>query len=81
MRGYHKSWQNKRPGFTKRVRWYQGPSTDEGKSGYIRLDFEDHDDGLQVNRFYPTKEDATLDYEAFIAGEKDVADLLDELEA
>lgn len=59
MRAYHKGWQNKRPGWTRRVRWLQGPDD-------IRLEFTDETG--KCNRIYKTKEEATVDYERFIAG-------------
>jgi hypothetical protein len=62
MRSYHKGWQDKRPGFTHRVRWYQGPP---GMS--IRLKF-DTPQG-KVSLFYDTEEAAQADFEAFARDE------------
>lgn len=64
MRAFHKSWQNKRPGWTRRVRWYQ--QTLPYLS--IRLNFIDFDEHRECNRFYTDRDEATRDYEAFIAG-------------
>lgn len=55
MRTLHKSWQDKRPGWTRRVRWYDGPE--------IRLCFEDQY-GKQ-NKFYTNAADAQHDYDQF----------------
>ena len=65
MRAYHKSWQDKRPGWRRRVRWFEGRT---GDSLSIRLNFCDMDEHRECNRFYVSREDATDDYEAFIAG-------------
>ena len=78
MRAYHKSWQDKRPGFTKRVRWYQGQA---GETLSIRLHFEDYGEHRACNRFYTDHGEATRDYETFIAGEVTVKELMNAREA
>jgi len=65
-RSYHKSWQDRRPGWRRRVKWYQG-------QGDIRLNFVDMDEGRERNCFYVDREEATSAYERFIAGAR-VAD-------
>lgn len=64
-RSYHKGWQDKRPGWKKRVRWYQGR---EGKTDSIRLNFTDELGSR--NEFFNSVEEATVEYEKFIAGER-----------
>jgi hypothetical protein len=63
MRSYHKSWQDRRPGFTRRVRWYEG-TTASGKPS-IRLNMESM--GEVWNEFFSDRDEATRVYEAFIA--------------
>lgn len=62
-----KSWQNKRPGWTIRVRWYEGPDHD------IRLQFESRDpaatDRDVKHKFYDNPAEAQADYEAFCNGD------------
>lgn len=67
MRHLYKSWQNRRPGFTRRVRWYQRdkPIGYAGE-GVIRLCFED-DHGI-VNMYYSEADTAQPDYDAFRDG-------------
>lgn len=65
MRTYHKSWQNKRPGWTRRVQWYQAES--DGIVS-IRLVFTDTEEGREIRKYYPSTEAANADYAAFIAG-------------
>ena len=71
MRVYHKSWQDRRPEWRRRVRWFEG-----GESESIRLKFTDLDEGRECNRFYTDRELATADYEAFIASEVTVSQLM-----
>lgn len=66
MRALHKAWQNRRPGWTRRVRWYEGPED-------IRLQFED--ELGKANLIYERKVVATKAYEAFIAGKFTTQDL------
>ena len=63
-RSLHKSWQNKRPGWTRRVRWYEMPLSDGGVS--IRLNFID-EKGM-ANRFFDTREEAQTAYDGFVGG-------------
>jgi hypothetical protein len=72
VRTLHKSWQDKRPGFTKRVRWYE-PGY-EGQS--IRLNFYDAMYG-ETNMFYTRQEAATEHYDAFKDGKITVQRLLE----
>jgi hypothetical protein len=70
-RAYHKGWQDKRPGFTRRVRWLQGDD--------IRLEFIDP--GGRVSLFFDGPdmiEDATEKYEAFIQGDLTTFELQDQ---
>lgn len=76
MRALHKSWSDKRPGDGKRfktkwVRWYQ-----QNEPLSIRLNFYDADEHRMCNMFYTSVEAATADYEAFIAGETSIRELL-----
>lgn len=64
-RAYHKSWQDRRPEWRRRVRWFEGRI---GESVTIRLKFTDLDEGRECNRFYGEHDSATRDYEAFISG-------------
>lgn len=54
----HKSWQDRRPGFTRRVRWYEGPDD-------VRLQFEEFGDVW--NRIFTDRGKAQLAWEAFVA--------------
>jgi hypothetical protein len=63
MRFLYKLWQDRRPRFTRRVRWYQ--PTDPGET--IRLTFEDAAHG-EASRCYATATDAQRDYDAFREG-------------
>jgi hypothetical protein len=65
VRTYRKSWQNRRPGWTRRVRWFEGPVAGDLS---IRLCFEDYDEGRKLNRFYTSIAEARAAYETFIAG-------------
>jgi hypothetical protein len=65
MRVCKKSWQDRRPEWRRRVRWFQGLI---GESVTIRLKFTDLDEGRETNRFYTDEDSATSDYEAFISG-------------
>jgi hypothetical protein len=65
MRSIHKSWQNRRPGFTRRVRWYNPDDSDF--NGTIRLNFED--EYGQQNVYYKTLEEAQAEFDAFKADE------------
>lgn len=58
-RHLHKSWQNKRPGFEYRVRWYEPEFEHED----IRLDFITPQ--LRTNRYYKTAADAQVAFTAF----------------
>lgn len=59
MRHLYKSWQDKRPGWTRRVRWYK-PELETEK---IRLKFED-ETGVKHEHF-TNVEDAQKAFEAF----------------
>lgn len=59
MRVYHKSWQDKRPGFTRRVRWYQGLPGEK-----VRLNMEEY--GEVWNEWFETPEAAQVAYDAFV---------------
>jgi hypothetical protein len=64
MRSLHKAWQDKRPGWTRRVRWYQG----EGHEvyGVIRLKFEDESGSW--NAFFNCEADAQEAFNEFRNG-------------
>lgn len=66
-RALHKSWQDKRPGWRRRVRWYRG-SEEDG----IRLQFEETDGrthtALKAHRIYFDEGTAQMDYDLFIEG-------------
>lgn len=70
-RGLHKAWQDVRPGWTRRVRWYVGNSYDISP---IRLNFVDPEG--ECNMYYHTPDQATVDYDAFKAGELTVMQLI-----
>jgi len=57
---------------TRRVRWYQNTTGDEGLS--VRLKFDDQYG--EINRFYTDRATATRVYEAYIAGEFTTWDLM-----
>lgn len=70
MRSILKSWQDCRPGWTRRVRWYE-----PGVSGEtIRLCFEDADG--KANRLYAAELDAQADWECFKSGSLSVVEVL-----
>lgn len=71
-RAYLKGWQDKRPGWTRRVRWLEGMYS-------IRLEFTDPTGKCSLI-YNKTVEfgDANRDYEAFIRGELSVDDILAE---
>jgi hypothetical protein len=68
MRWMHKRWQNKRPGWTRRVTWYKGHDD-------VRLKFED-ETGI-ANRTYRSHVVADMMFEGFVRGEVTVQSLLD----
>jgi hypothetical protein len=68
MRFLYKLWQDRRPGFTRRVRWYQPGDPAEP----IRLKFEDAAHG-EASRTYPTAAEAQAAYDAFCQGRLTVA--------
>lgn len=53
----HKSWQDKRSGFTRRVRWFQGDR--------IRLEFITPE--RQSNQFFGLPDEAQTAYDKFVA--------------
>lgn len=60
-RSYLKGWQDKRPGWTRRVRWYQGRED-------VRLQFEERaEDGTRhiAHRVYKDTDAAQMDFELF----------------
>jgi hypothetical protein len=57
MNTLHKSWQDKRPGWTRRVRWYDRPD------GSVRLCFE-NEFGKQ-NEYYDNANHAQSAFDAF----------------
>lgn len=59
MRHPYKSWQNKRPGWTRRVIWYEDDNS-------IRLKFED--EYGRCSRFYDTVDEAQVEYDEFRDG-------------
>lgn len=61
MRTKLKSWQNKRHGWTRRVRWYEGPT--HGTSAPFRLNFEDEEGSF--NALYTVEEEAQAAYDQF----------------
>lgn len=65
-----KSWQDKRPGWTRRVRWYEA---DDGIVN-IRLNFIDPNG--EVNMFYGDDTSAYKDWEAFKHGDLGVLELM-----
>ena len=77
-RSLRRGWQNARPGWTRRVRWYESARTSEGVS--IRLQFEErvvtlddnympHEERERVNRFYSDDVAALRDWWRFERGE------------
>lgn len=68
-RWLHKSWQDRRPGWRRRVRWYRGEFD-------VRLNIIDLDEGREANLFYRSEDDALAAYHAFIGGAR-VVDLMD----
>lgn len=60
MRHLHKSWQDRRPGWTQRVRWYE-PGFDGEQ---WRLEFITP--AVRQHRFYGTREAAQAAYDSFI---------------
>lgn len=65
-RVFHKSWQDQRPGWRRRVRWYRG-SDEDG----IRLQFEEYDAAgtkLKAHRIYHDEGTAQTDYDLFVEG-------------
>lgn len=71
-RAYLKGWQDKRPGWTCRVRWLEGYET-------VRLEFTDPTG--KCSRVYNKVTEhgqASRDYEAFIAGDLTVEMILEE---
>jgi hypothetical protein len=75
-RSYYKGWQDKRPGWRKRAKWFQvGLETTD-----IRINFVDLDEGRECNRFYNNYEAAQADYGAFMVGHKTVLQLMEERE-
>jgi len=75
-RSLHKSWQDKRPGFTRRVRWLEANETyaRETFSSRIRLCFEDPD-GL-INVYFDSPEEAQGMYDRFREGLVNVRELM-----
>ena len=63
MRTRHKSWQNQRPGWTRRVIWYN-PQTNSEQS--IRLKFEDEHGSY--NLYFGNAEKAQAAFDAFREG-------------
>lgn len=61
MRVFHKSWQNEKSGWSRRVRWFRGG---EGES--IRLNFID--ELGEVNLFFDNEEEAQRWYDDFKRG-------------
>lgn len=72
MRHLHKSWQDKRPGWTRRVRWYES----EVPNANIRLCFEEGDG--RINRIYPDYVSAQADFNAFVNRQTSVLSMLTE---
>jgi hypothetical protein len=68
MRSYHKGWQNKRPGFTRRVRWLQGQVIPP-----IRLEFMDEDG--KMSDYYMDEATAQYDFDLFVEGKLSVHDI------
>jgi hypothetical protein len=73
-RHYLKSWQDRRPAWTRRVRWYQGSRIHvDGMTGPItevddiRLEFID--EFGRWNEFFGHREDAQRRYDLFMAGD------------
>lgn len=71
MRSIDKRWQDKRPGWTRRVTWYEGNSEFQP----IRLTFEDANG--RGNRVYgmEEREVAQRDFDAFKTGALTVLDV------
>ena len=73
-RVYYQGWQDQRPGWTRRVKWFRG-ETD------IRLNFCDLNERRECNVFYRGEdrvERATRDFDRFKAGTVTVKMLMDE---
>lgn len=67
MKGVHKRWQDRRSGWTRRVRWY------EGKPDDIRLKFEDADGSVSL--FFTEQAQAQYCYDRFRRGDSTVQQL------
>ena len=76
MRTKYKSWQNRRPGWTRRVTSYR---RDDESGGWtdVRLCFED--ESGKVNRYYSNLESSQVAFDAFRNGEMDVPTLRSEI--
>lgn len=66
MRHLHKSWQDKRSGWTRRVRWYQYNPGFEGID--IRLEFTD-ETGVK-NEYFTDSDTAQHEFDAFKTDER-----------
>ena len=66
----HKSWQDKRSGWTRRVTWFYITGR---HSTSTRLKFEERDPATEKRnkawRIYESEDEATKDWESFKAGE------------
>lgn len=71
----HKSWQDKRSGWDRRVRLYHKgrPIGYEGEN-LVRLKFDD--EYGSVSHYYLTAEDAQIDYDLFREGRISTLDLM-----
>lgn len=59
-----KSWQNRRPGWTRRIRWYDGTND-------IRLEFTDEHGTHNMYFTLDQREEAQREWEAAIAAMED----------
>ena len=71
MRHYHRSWQDKRPGWTRRIRWY---APTEGSAQGIRLNLIDEDG--EVNLYPDDPEHAMSLFPSFKEGKLGTMEIL-----
>lgn len=71
MRYYHRGWQDKRPGWTRRIRWF---APTDGSTEGIRLNLVDEDG--EVNIFPADADEATALMQKFKDGKLGTMEIL-----
>lgn len=72
-----KSWQDKRPGWTRRVRWYESRTDATYEEvGFVSIRLNFIDPNGEVNMFYADDPSAVADWEAFKHGDLDILELM-----